>query len=558
MIDFHSHILPNIDDGSRSIEETFNLIKEAEKVGFKAIISTSHYMENYYETDVPEREVWVKAILENLKTKNINTNLYLGNEIYFSNKIIELLEKRKASTINDTSYVLFELPLNAEPMNLYDVVYDMLQYKLVPILAHPERYSFVQKDPDLIYDLIEKGVLMQANYGSIIGQYGEKAQMIVTRFFENNMIHFLGSDVHRQNTIYPKIPQILDEIADIIGEEKLEELTTTNPELVRWFKNKEDADNISRHSTQYSLFKCPYCGNEFKYQLNAIPEGQDPPCRCKKDISYAEKMMRNIFEQLDINYTYQLSKKYFIWCQNYRYDFYFVLNGNQYIVEMDGGLGHGNVNYIGEVDTEGKYVDNIKNDLANKHNITLIRIDCFYKALEERFEYIKNNILISDLKNILNLSSIDWNEVKKSSDNLLLYQVCKLYNENYTIIDIIKELKIGKNTVLRKLRTGASIGIVDYNPKTEYQNYMNSKYNGSQLGRAIPIKVYKDNSLIGIFCSISNFEKMASSAIGEKVDRHLISQALKNGTTYKSKYTFSYASKEEYLNYYQKNIKEVV
>ena len=69
-------------------------------------------------------------------------------------------------------------------------------------------------------------------------------------------------------------------------------------------------------------------------------------------------------------------------------------------------------------------------------------IDCFYKTLEERFEYIKNNILISDLKNILNLSSIDWNEVKKSSDNSLFYQVCKLYNENYTITDIIKELKI--------------------------------------------------------------------------------------------------------------------
>ncbi len=232
MIDFHSHILPNIDDGSRSIEETFNLIKEAEKAGFESVISTSHYMENYYETDVPEREVWVKAILENLRTKNIHTNLYLGNEIYFTDNIIELLEKRKASTINDTSYVLFELPLNAEPMNLYDVVYDMIQYKLVPILAHPERYRFVQKEPELVYDLIEQGVLMQANYGSIIGQYGEKAQMIVRKLLENNMIHFLGSDVHRQNTIYPKIPQILDEIADIIGEEKLHELTTTNPKLV--------------------------------------------------------------------------------------------------------------------------------------------------------------------------------------------------------------------------------------------------------------------------------------------------------------------------------------
>ena len=232
MIDFHSHIIPNIDDGSRSIEETFNLIKEAQNVGFDGIISTSHYMENYYETNTPEREVWVNAIYENLQAKNININLYLGNEIYLSENIIKLLEEGKASTINDTSYVLFEMPLNAEPMNLYDIVYQMLQYKLVPILAHPERYSFVQKDPELIYDLIQKGVLMQANYGSIIGQYGEKAQIIVKKFLENNMIHFLGTDVHRQNTIYAKIPEILVELTELIGENKLKELSDTNPRLV--------------------------------------------------------------------------------------------------------------------------------------------------------------------------------------------------------------------------------------------------------------------------------------------------------------------------------------
>ena len=147
MIDFHSHILPNIDDGSRSIEETFNLIKEAKNVGFDTIVSTSHYMENYYETDVPEREVWINAIYENLQAKNIDLKLYLGNEIYLSENIIKLLEERKASTINDTSYILFEMPLNAEPLNLYDTIYEMMQYKLVPILAHPERYSYVQKEP---------------------------------------------------------------------------------------------------------------------------------------------------------------------------------------------------------------------------------------------------------------------------------------------------------------------------------------------------------------------------------------------------------------------------
>ena len=231
MIDFHTHILPNIDDGSRSIDETFNLIKEAKNVGFEGIISTSHYMENYYETDKPEREVWINAIYENLQAKNIDIRLYLGNEIYISENLIKLLENGKASTINDTSYVLFEMPLNEEPMNLYDIIYQMIQYKLVPILAHPERYSYIQKEPDLVYDLVQKGVLMQANYGSIIGQYGEKAQLIVKKLLENNLIHFLGSDVHRQNTIYPKIPECLSEINSIIGEEKLQELTTENPKL---------------------------------------------------------------------------------------------------------------------------------------------------------------------------------------------------------------------------------------------------------------------------------------------------------------------------------------
>lgn len=232
MIDIHAHILPNIDDGSRSIEETFNLIKEAEKAGFEAIVCTSHYMEGYYETNTPEREVWVNAIYENLKAKDIGVQLYLGNEIYFSENIIKLLEDRNASTINDTSYVLFEMPLNVEPMNLYDVIYQMQQYKIVPILAHPERYSFIQKDPELIYELIQKGVLMQCNYGSIIGQYGEKAKLIIENMLKNNMVHFFGSDVHRQNTIYPLIPTIIKKIEEIIGKDKLEELTTKNQKLV--------------------------------------------------------------------------------------------------------------------------------------------------------------------------------------------------------------------------------------------------------------------------------------------------------------------------------------
>ena len=232
MVDFHTHILPSIDDGARSVEETFNLIQEAREAGFKDIILTSHYIEDYYETGIDERELCVKAIQDNLNSKGIDVKLYIGNEVYITNNVMSLLEEGKASTINNSCYVLFEMPFHTEPMNLYDFIYTLQENKLIPVLAHPERYSFVQKEPELIYELIQKGCLMQVNFGSIIGQYGSKAEFMVKRFYENNMVHFIGSDVHRQNSTYPKIPMCLEEIQKIIGRAKLEELTEINPRLV--------------------------------------------------------------------------------------------------------------------------------------------------------------------------------------------------------------------------------------------------------------------------------------------------------------------------------------
>ncbi len=244
MIDFHTHIIPNIDDGSRNIDETFNLIQEAKNAGFEGIVLTSHYMENYYETGVKERDIWVKVIKDNLRQSGIEANLYLANEIYITDNIMDLLIEGKASTINNTSYVLFEMPLNAEPMNLYNVIYSLQENKLIPILAHPERYSFIQKEPEFVYELIEKGVLMQANYGSILGQYGEKAKIIVKKLLSGNMIHFLGTDVHREKTIYKLIPQAIEEIENIIGSDKLEKLTTKNPKLALENKKIEIDDPI--------------------------------------------------------------------------------------------------------------------------------------------------------------------------------------------------------------------------------------------------------------------------------------------------------------------------
>lgn len=231
MIDFHTHILPNLDDGAKSAEETFKLIKEAKKAGFEGTVLTSHYVEGYYETDEETREQLLKIISKDSEVKNSNVKLFLASEIYISDKMIELLEDAKASTINNTSYILVELPFKHNPVNLKEMINMWISNKLVPVIAHPERYEYIQKSPNKIYDLIQEGALMQCNYGSFIGQYGKDAKLVANILLKNNMIHFLGSDVHKANTIYPRIPEIVKQLENIVGKEQVEEITSINPKL---------------------------------------------------------------------------------------------------------------------------------------------------------------------------------------------------------------------------------------------------------------------------------------------------------------------------------------
>jgi protein-tyrosine phosphatase len=146
--------------------------------------------------------------------------------------MVELLKKHKASTINDTKYVLFELPMQNELPNLKKVIYDLIGNGYRPIIAHPERYSYVKENPNWLIQYIEIGVLFQSNYASIIGLYGKQAQKTVKQLLKNSMIYFLGSDVHRPKTIYTKMPEIMKELEKNLDRGQLNKLTRTNAELV--------------------------------------------------------------------------------------------------------------------------------------------------------------------------------------------------------------------------------------------------------------------------------------------------------------------------------------
>lgn len=229
MIDIHCHLVYGVDDGSKTIEDTLTMLEEAKDAGFTDIILTPHYSE-YFK--VPAKEV--KKRIENIKKKSkyLGINLYQGNEIYASSHLIEDLKNNNAVTLNNSKYVLFEFPMNESALEMDELISRILEYNKLPVLAHPERYKAIQEDPNILTKFIKKGVLCQSNYGSIIGIYGTEAKKTVEELLTKNMISFLGSDNHRINTIYKHIPEILIQLENLIGKEKLDKITKYNPEKI--------------------------------------------------------------------------------------------------------------------------------------------------------------------------------------------------------------------------------------------------------------------------------------------------------------------------------------
>ncbi len=222
MIDIHTHILNEVDDGARSINETYIMIEKAKGAGFTDIICTPHYIEDYYNLD----KLAIKKRLDEIQT---NIVLHQGNEIYISEFMTDFLEQNKASSLAGSDYVLFELPMDKNVIYMEDVIYSLFENNYIPIIAHPERYRFVQNNPNFVYDLVEKGVLFQSNYGSIIGQYGQNAQKTLQKLLKAKLIHFLGSDAHREYSAYDNMKKILNELSKFITYDEINQLTTINP-----------------------------------------------------------------------------------------------------------------------------------------------------------------------------------------------------------------------------------------------------------------------------------------------------------------------------------------
>lgn len=195
MIDIHSHILPGLDDGSQDIETSLSMLKIAQKSGTDTMIATPHYFAGYYETESDKILQHVKELNEKTRENNINVKILPGEEICIDNHTVDLFEKGSIISLNDTSYMLLEFPLDKLPKNAEDVFYELSIRGVKPILAHPERYLFFIQKPSLINDFIGE-CYFQINTGSIKGIFGKKVQKTALIYMEHGLCNFIASDAH--------------------------------------------------------------------------------------------------------------------------------------------------------------------------------------------------------------------------------------------------------------------------------------------------------------------------------------------------------------------------
>lgn len=232
MIDFHSHILNGIDDGSKTLEESIKILKEEVEFGVTDVVLTPHYIkDSKYNANNKKKEELFKKLKREVKKEKININLYLGNEIYIDEGIPKLLSN-KIKTINNTKYVLVELPLNHECLMLDEVLNELTCNNLKPIIAHPERYTCYQGNYAFFANLIENGCILQGNIGSLDGKYGKNAKKMLKNLLKRDMITVIGTDVHHSDSSILKInvEKCLNKI--VKNKEKVANLMFNNAEKI--------------------------------------------------------------------------------------------------------------------------------------------------------------------------------------------------------------------------------------------------------------------------------------------------------------------------------------
>lgn len=239
MIDTHIHILPNLDDGANSMDEAINMARVAFDSGVKAMVVTPHSnqingFKNYNGNNLIDTFSRFKNEL--IKHK-IDLKIYLGMEILASNDLVEKIMNNKVIGLNKSRYYLVEFYFDDTISDIEMILKEMLKIGKIPLIAHPERYVSVQKEPWIIYRWLKLGCLIQINKGSIFGHFGKNAQITAKKLLDYRLVTVVASDGHSSMFRRPNMNEIQDYLELNYGIEYADKLLYTHPKAI--IENRE-------------------------------------------------------------------------------------------------------------------------------------------------------------------------------------------------------------------------------------------------------------------------------------------------------------------------------
>ncbi|MBL7962980.1 MAG: histidinol phosphatase [Flavobacteriales bacterium] len=198
--DVHSHFIPGIDDGAQNMEQSMELLRSMDELGYRKVITTPHVMSDGYRNTRED----ILGGLEKLRAEVARTGLAIevdaAAEYYLDHELEQKVMRREVLTFGN-DMLLFELPFISEPAILLNVIFQMQTQGYRPVLAHPERYAFWYNDLSKYERLKERGVLFQLNTVALCGAYGVQAKRIAEKLIDNGWYELLGSDCHNMNHV---------------------------------------------------------------------------------------------------------------------------------------------------------------------------------------------------------------------------------------------------------------------------------------------------------------------------------------------------------------------
>lgn len=210
MIDIHCHILPGIDDGSQSMEDTIEMARAAVDEGIHTIIATPHHRNSKYENPKELIIPQVDAVNQVLINEGIDLKVLPGQEVRLYGELVEGIEKNEILNLNHTQYLFIEFPSNHVPRYAETLLFDLQLQEITPIIVHPERNQEIIERPEVLYNLVKKGALTQVTASSVSGHFGKKIRNFSFQLIEANLTHFIASDAHNVTSRGFKMAETMD------------------------------------------------------------------------------------------------------------------------------------------------------------------------------------------------------------------------------------------------------------------------------------------------------------------------------------------------------------